>query len=231
MDTKPRISIITPTTFERSNFLPLLVNNVISQTYPHELIEWVVVGDKDPRTKGEFSEIFKSIPYITCKYYECDILDNVGKKRNYSCSLATNKIFANMDSDDFYQRSYLEYSVNTMKEQKVNLVGSRDMLIFYPNVNGKMTMVRGHSAHEATLVCTKKHWVQNKYGNIPKGEGLNMVKGKFYNELDIRKVMICFAHGANTYSKDSLLDATEVPISEDMRLMIMEMYSMCASKK
>ena len=227
MDLKPRISIITPTTFSRSNLLPLLVNSVISQTYPHELLEWVVVGDNDPRTREEFCRIFKDMPSITCNYYECDILDNIGRKRNFACNLAKSRIIANMDSDDFYQKSYLEYSIETMKEKKVTLVGSRDMLVFYPLFHGKMTFIRGMWAHEASIVCTKKHWSTHRYNEVRKGEGVNLVKDKFFNEVDIRKVMICFAHSGNSCKKDSLLDATEVPISEDMRLMLMEMYSMC----
>lgn len=231
MDNKPRISIITPTTFSRSKFLPLLVNNVLSQSYPHELLEWVVVGDKDPRTKDDFLKIFQDIRVINCKYYECDIMDNIGRKRNFACNLAKSKIFANMDSDDFYQRSYLEYSIETMKEHRVNLVGSRDMLVFYPLIGGKMTIVRGIRAHEASMVYRKSHWAKHKYGNVKHAEGVNMlVRGTFFNEVDIRKIMICFAHDENTFKKDSLIDSTEVPISDDMRLMIMKMYSMCESK-
>jgi len=42
--------------------------------------------------------------------------------------------------------------------------------------------------------------------------------------------MICFAHGDNTFNKDSLKDSTEVSIPDDMREMIMKMYSTCESK-
>ena len=231
MDNKPRISIITPTTLSRSKFLPLLVNNVLSQNYPHELLEWVVVGDMDPRTKDIFLKIFEDIKLITCKYYECDIMDNIGRKRNFACSLAKSKIFANMDSDDFYQRSYLEYSIKTMKEHKVSLVGARDMLIFYPDIGGKMTFVRGVRAHEASMVYRKSHWAKYKYANVKNAEGVNLlIRGTYFNEVDIRQIMICFAHGDNTFNKDSLKDSTEVSISDDMREMIMKMYSTCESK-
>lgn len=223
----PRVSIITPTTYSRSNFIPLLVNNVVSQTYPHDCLEWVVVGDLDRRTKEEFQTVFRNIKNTKCNYYECDILDDIGRKRNFACSVAKNKIFANMDSDDFYQKSYIEYSVKTMKSSKVNLVGSRDMLVFYPLVGGKMTMVRGSSAHEASIVCTKKHWAVHKYGNTSTGEGANMIQGCYENNLDIRKIMVCFAHDSNTFSKDSLLGATSVDVPDDMRLMLTSVYSMC----
>lgn len=224
----PRVSIITPTTFSRAKFARLLSRNVLCQTYPHHLLELVVVGDTDPRTRQLYAEVFAEMPTIACKYYECDIADNIGKKRNFAYSKAACKILAAVDDDDFYHQTYLEYAVATMKEKKVNLVACRDMVVFFPLVSGKMTMVRGGTGHEATFVCTKQHWKMHKFAPTRVGEGVSMIAGKSYNELDIKKVMICFSHGSNTYDKSELLKAPSVVVPDEVRQNLFAIWSTCA---
>lgn len=220
----PRVSIVVPTTFSRARFASLLKRNVTCQTYPHNLIDLVVVGDTDPRTRQVYAEVFSDVP-IACTYHECDITDNIGKKRNFACGKATARILASMDDDDFYHSSYLEYAIGTMKERKVNLVACRDMVVFFPLFSGKMTMVRGGTGHEATFVCTKKHFKMYGYAPVPVGEGSRMIAGKSYNELDIRKVMICFSHSSNTYDKRELLKAPVVDIPEDLRQKLLAIWA------
>lgn len=221
----PRVSIIAPNTLSRAKFARLLSRNILCQTYPRKLMELVVVGDTDPRTRQLYTKVFADMPAIACKYYECDITDNIGKKRNFACGKATCKILACMDDDDFYHSSYLDYAVGMLREKKVNLVACRDMIVFFPLVSGKMTVVRGGTGHEATFVFTKQHWKTHKFAPTHAGEGISMIAGKFYNELDIRRVMICFSHGSNTYDKIELLKAPSVDIPDDMRQKLVAIWS------
>ena len=214
----PRVSVITPTMNSRTKFLHLMLNNLNSQTYPHSQMEWVVVGDSLESTQQLFLEAFTRIPTITCRYFPCDIEGDIGKKRNYACSLAKNKILASMDDDDVYHKEYLEYSVSEMNRRSVNMVGCRDMLVFFPLFGGKMTCVRGSLVHEATIVCRKQHWKKFKYSEkCMKGEGSSMVGGSYFNQLDITRVMVCVAHNSNTYDKTRLLGSTEVSIGDEAR--------------
>lgn len=231
MECMPRVSVIVPTTLSRAKFAPLLTRNVLCQTYPHHLLELVVVGDTEPRTRQVYDRVFADMPTVACKYHECDIAGNIGKKRNFACGKATSKILACMDDDDFYQTSYLEHAVRVMRERKVNMVACRDMIVFFPLVEGKMTMVRGSVGHEATFVFTKQHWKTHKFAPTPVGEGVSMITGKFYNELDIQKVMICFSHGDNTYDKTQLLEATTVTITERLRQNLMALWAACAQPR
>ena len=229
MASRPRVSVIIPTTFSRAKFVPLLRRNILCQTYPHELLEVVVAGDTDTRTRQMFAEFFAGLPNIACAYFECDITGNIGRKRNFACGKAKHKILASMDSDDFYHSSYLEYAVRTMKQKKVSMVACRDMVVFFPLVSGKMTMVRGGTGHEATFVCTKQHWKTHKYAPTSVGEGVRMISGRFFNELDIKQVMICFSHESNTYDKRELLRAPEVHISDALRQSLMTVWSACCA--
>lgn len=225
MASHPRVSVVVPTTFSRARFARLVARNVSCQTYPHSLLELVVVGDADTRTQNLYTEIFRDLPDIKCKYYACDITNNIGKKRNFACGKAATKTIACLDDDDCYQKSYIEYAVRTMAERKVNMVACRDMVVFYPLHQGRMVMVRGSSGHEGTFVFKKQHWKEYKFAPKSTGEGITMIDGKFYNEMDIRRVMICFAHGSNTYDKSPLLNCPAVVIPEDLRRQLLELWA------
>lgn len=215
----PRVTIVTPTMRSRVKFMDLMIMNVSTQTYPHDKLEWLVVGDRDPETREAFVRAFTRIPGIKCRYVSCDISGDIGGKRNFACSSARTKVLANMDDDDVYNKEYVRYSVGQLRDTKSGLVGCRDMLVFFPDSGGKMVMIRGSSVHEATMVHTKSHWRTNGYRDgTMKGEGTRMVNGKYSNELDIRKVMICVSHGENTYGKTRFLDSPEVQLDPSHRI-------------
>lgn len=210
MQTKlPKVSILTLTTYSRDKFIPNIIQNVLKQDYPHELIEWLVIGDKDEFTIKKFKDEFSKINLIKCKYIQCEISGDIGKKRNFACKNASHKILVNMDSDDFYQPSYISYSVETLRTKKVGITGCRDMLIFYPKIR-KMVMIRGSKIHEATMVFTINHWKSFKFSSGMKAEGKTMVQGSYFNEMDIRKCMICLAHDSNSFDKTQFIDKPEV---------------------
>ena len=132
--------------------------------------------------------------------------------------ISPNKQSADDNDDDIYIKDYLKYSIDQLRETKSGIVGCRDMLIFFPECEGKMVMIRGSSIHEATMVHTKRHWKTNRYHkNTMKGEGTRMVNGNYKNDLDIRRVMICVAHGENTYGKSRFLECPEVEMSKSAK--------------
>ena len=228
--TFPCVSVITPTMRSRTKFIDLMLLNISCQTYPHARLEWVVVGDSDDVTRRVFLQAFKRIPTVSCRFVACDIDGDIGKKRNYACSLAKHKILASMDDDDVYHKEYLEYSVSELKNRGVNMVGCRDMLVFFPLFQGKMTCVRGSLVHEATIVCRKQHWQKCKYSeNCMKGEGASMVSGSYFNEMDITRVMVCMAHDSNTYDKTNLLESNEVVISDMTRERLLDLHKQVTS--
>ena len=154
----------------------------------------------------------------------CDISGDIGAKRNFASSCAKTKILANMDDDDIHNKEYLLYSVGQLKDTRSGVVGCRDMLIFFPSSGGRMVVIRGSSIR-ATMV-TKSHWRTTGYHNgTMKGEGTRMVHGKYCNELDIRKVMVCVSHGENTYEKSRFLGNPEVQLDPSHRRYLMNIIN------
>lgn len=229
MTNSPKISILTPTTCSRLRFIESMMQNIDRQTYPKHLVEWVVVGDLEEKTRRVFERVFDTLS-VSCRYIECPIQDNIGKKRNYACSVASAKVFANMDDDDLYHRLYLENSIRALQDLRVNLVGCRDMLVFSPIDGGSMIYVRGKLIHEATIVCTKNHWRQFRY--VEKmdsiGEGRSLAQGSYFNRMDISKTMVCVSHDTNTFDKTPLFrNACKIALSDQYRDLLL---SMCRKK-
>lgn len=217
----PHVSIIVPTMRSRTKFIHLVVRNLISQTYPSDKIEVLVVGDEDHLTRRVFEDISSVFEGRKFRYIACGISDNIGQKRNFCCEQASHKIIAMMDDDDMYNREYIEHSVRELRRLKKGIVGCKDMIITWPSLDFETRYVKGSSIHEGTMVFRKSHWKRNKFKECKTGEGVQMVRtddGSSYNDIDIRKIMMCVAHDSNTFNKTPILsNGTPLAIGEDKK--------------
>ena len=204
----PKISLLTPT-YNRSNFLPLVVHNLQNVDYEKNKIEWCVLDDGNTPlfTKGNIQKYRDLIKPIKLNYVYSTEKKTIGKKRNQLVKQASNKIVMFMDDDDIYLKSFIKHSVEVMKKEKAGLVGSNQMLFNFTNHNYRFTMLQCFSKrliHEATMCFTKKYFKSvSGFQNSSKGEGAKMID---FNEnnvayTDIRKIMICSVH-TNTINKE-----------------------------
>jgi glycosyltransferase involved in cell wall biosynthesis len=213
---QPYVSINTPI-YDRKKFLPLMIKNLEISVYPKDKLEWVILdsygrdGDIAERlfeNDAEVHTLEKQLG-IRIKYiYRKEAL-SIGKKRNMLAKLSTYDILINMDSDDVYFHTYISYSVKTLIDNKLQCVGSPQMLFVYPNDNYKVTMIscgKMRLAHEATMCLRKKHLKRmGGYSNSSQGEGTGIIDGcdeKMFRDTDIRFCMICVCGDHNTISKD-----------------------------
>uniref|UniRef100_A0A6C0CY53 Glycosyltransferase 2-like domain-containing protein n=1 Tax=viral metagenome TaxID=1070528 RepID=A0A6C0CY53_9ZZZZ len=226
------ISILTPT-YNRSRFLPLIKYNIKSQSYDHSKIEWFIYDDgPEPFFTSETLEnTKKELSPIKIKYHYDKNKKSIGYKRNYLVKNASHKILAMMDDDDIYFSTYLTKYHSLMKEKKVGLVGSPEMLFIYPKLNYHISFIKciaERQIHEATMLFTK-----NYYKSMPgfddgsRGEGAKMID---FNEKNvymasISDCMMCISHNSNTIPKDKfkkqkldikLLDQNYIKIIEDI---------------
>ena len=73
---KPFVSVCTPT-YNRCKFIPYIIKCFQAQTYPKELMEWIIVDDgTDP-----IGDLVKDIAFV--KYVYCPERMSLGKKRNF----------------------------------------------------------------------------------------------------------------------------------------------------
>jgi len=200
---KPFISVCTPT-YNRRPFIKNLIEMFKSQTYPKELIEWIIVDDGTDKIE----DLVIDIPQV--KYFKYDIKLPLGKKRNITNEKATGDIIVNMDDDDLYLPSYLNHSIDILMNHQTDITGSLDMLFIYPRKDYQMSYIRCDRNfrfyHEATLCMKKTHWKKYKYTGSNQGEGENIYGNAKYCSLsDIIKCMICVCWEGNTINKDIFL--------------------------
>jgi len=215
----PKITMLTPV-YNRSRWIPLMIANIATFDYVKKDITWFILdsrdGDEDIRlfnSPEEIQLVKDTIKPINLIYEYIPRKMTIAEKRNYLVKNSPTNWWANMDSDDVYMESYLQYSIDKMKEEKKELCGSKQMLFIYPHHDYQISAIQcpaNRQAHEATMVGTKKY-VRSMSGftkNDTKGEGASLIDGNENNVCmtECAKQMICVCHNRNTCCKDQFLD-------------------------
>jgi glycosyltransferase involved in cell wall biosynthesis len=163
-----KISILTPT-YDRRKFLPIMIENIMSQTYPKHLIEWVIC-DSYSVEGVEAEPLFihdklldqtRDLLAVEMNYKYFHKAMTIGEKRNWMVKNAKYDVLICMDSDDIYLPTYLQYSLDMLLKNKVGLCGSPQMLFIYPNHDYKTSFINcpsNRQIHEATMCFTRKHF-------------------------------------------------------------------------
>jgi len=228
----PNVSILTPS-YNRDNFLKLIQYNLTNMDYDKSKLEWCIIDDgKTPlftdKTLNETRNILNPIK-INYKYEK--IKRDIGVKRNALVKMSKHKICIMMDDDDIYFPSYIKHSIETLKKNKVGLVGSNHMLFIYANHNYKMSIIQcqvKRQIHEATMCFTKKYF--NSMPGFAKsslGEGANMIDHNEQNTAytNINQCMICFCHSTNSFNKEQFYNQNNTKYNNINIINILEKIS------
>tara|TARA_R110000796_G_scaffold473_1_gene1511 strand:- start:6 stop:725 length:720 start_codon:yes stop_codon:yes gene_type:complete len=226
----PYVSICMPT-YNRNQFKSLILNNICSQTYPRDKLEFCIDDDgteKFLKDKEEEDVLKKLIHPIKLNYFYRQHKRSIGSKRNNLTKIATHKIIACMDSDDIYLPDWIKYGISEIMKG-YSCVGSNQMLFLYPYNEWSTHAIRCESKrqiHEACMIYTKKHFnSMGGFKNSSQGEGSKMAD---FNEknvglLDIDKCMCCICHNDNTIPKDmfrKIDNKIELIINDDLKQLI-----------
>ena len=221
----PDITILVPT-WNRSNFLPLFLMNLKSQTYPHKNIKIIIDDDGSERFISDEQQIKDFLHPITLTYITDKPKRTIGKKRHDLIKSCKTKIFCFMDDDDIYIPTYLQHSYEVMKEKKVGCVGSDKMIFCMTQKNFDIHAIdcgnKARLIHEATIMMTQKFYRAScGFENSSQGEGANLFTGhtKDVAISDINKIMVCVAHTGNTVAKEQFatdLNKLDIEMTDDI---------------
>jgi len=226
----PNVSILMPS-YNRRKFLPLIISNLTNMDYDKNKLEWCIFDDgAEPLFTDETLKKcrdFLSPLKIVYKYDKKK--RDIGVKRNMLVKMSKHKICIMMDDDDIYFSSYIKHSVETLKSNKVGLVGSNSMIFIYPNHNYKMSTIQCQAKrqiHEATMCFTKKYFNgMPGFAKSSLGEGAKMIDNNENNTAytDIKRSMICFCHSGNSFNKEQFYKfKTDIRITNVKILNILE---------
>ena len=201
----PKVSICMPI-YNRNNFKPLILNNLLGLDYPRDKLEFCIDDDgTEPFFyNNQEQEILKKLIHpIKLNYYYRKHKRTIGAKRNNLVKIASHKNYS--------------------------CVGSNQMIFLYPHHNWTCHAIRCASKrqiHEACMLFTKKHWSSmGGFKSTSQGEGSKMAdfKKKNVGLLEINKCMACICHNDNTINKDMFMkEDNEIPgnVSEECKNMV-----------
>lgn len=187
------VSIIIPT-YNRKKFERLIEHNINSQDY-FNIKEIIILDDSDVDRplciKTGIPIRYYTVPRCT-----------IGMKRNFGVKLAQGDYVAFMDTDDFYDPSFISHSIFEMEYNQKSIAGSADMYMY--SQEGKWFKQRCmflHLLNEATLVFKKSVW--SSFADSNSNEAVPFLEKNLGNiiETKIENIMCCVAHNNNTISK------------------------------
>jgi glycosyltransferase involved in cell wall biosynthesis len=201
----PFISVCTPT-YNRRPFIKLLINCFNNQTYPKNLIEWIIIDDGTDKIE----DLINTIPQV--KYFKYDTKLTIGKKRNIMNNLSTGEIIIYMDDDDYYPPERIEYSVKELLNNKNILCAGSSILLTYfikKNELWKFGPIHKNHATAGTLVFKKELLKITSFNDES-----SISEEKYFLkdftipliQLDPFKTIICISHNNNTFDKNILLN-------------------------
>ena len=201
---KPFVSVCTPT-YNRRHFIPFLIKNFKAQTYPKELMEWIVIDDGEDCVK----DLFEGVECV--KYFRLEEKMKLGKKRNFMHSKCNGEIIVYMDDDDYYPPERVNHAVNRLRSQPKALAsGSSCMYIYFKHID-KIYQFGPYGPRHATAgtFAIKKELLKETKYDDDKEMAEEKAFLKNYSipfvQLDPMKTILCFSHDKNTFDKKKLL--------------------------
>jgi glycosyltransferase involved in cell wall biosynthesis len=201
---KPFVSICTPT-YNRRVFIPNLIRCFKVQTYPKELMEWIIIDDGEDSVE----DLFKDVECV--KYFRYEKKIKLGRKRNLMHEKSKGEILVYMDDDDYYPPDRVNHAVNRLRSQPKALAAGSSVVYIYFNDLDKIFQFGPYGPMHATagtFAFKRELLSQTSYDN----EAEMAEEKKFLKDytvpltqLDPRKSILCFAHQFNTFDKRKLL--------------------------
>ena len=201
---KPFVSICTPT-YNRRKFIPQLIECYKQQTYPSELMEWIVVDDGEDSVE----DLFKDIPGV--KYFRIEEKMKLGRKRNFMHEKTKGEIIVYMDDDDYYPPDRVNHAVNRLRSTPEALAAGSSIVYIYFNDLDKIYQFGPYGPMHATagtFAFRRKLLEQTSYDdNAEIAEEKHFLKNYSVPliQLNPMKAILVFAHQYNTFDKRRLL--------------------------
>lgn len=218
---KPTVSIVTPT-YNRRQFIPFLISCVKKQTYPMQLMEWIVVDDGEDCVE----DLFKDVDFIEVKYIYLKEKMKLGAKRNYIHSLVSNDIVIYMDDDDYYPPERVQYAVQRLRSKpQIKIAGCSEMFIYFMDTQ-EIWRFGPYGLNHSTA-GTFSFWrelIEETSYDDEAEEAEEKYFLKNYTipllQLNPQKTILVLAHSSNTFDKHILLENPHPQFSQKTNLQL-----------
>jgi len=160
-----RISVITPT-YDRSQFIPQLIEDFKQQTYDHNKIEWLILDDAPPEKRvGHFFATAAETSKFTVRYLVSETKEPMGTKLNRLNSEATGDIIVVMDDDDYYPPTRIQTVIDAFDQHpRKEIAGCSEVYMCDMTTEKQEIWVAGPYHDKHALNCTlayKRSYLEN----------------------------------------------------------------------
>ena len=202
---KPFVSVCTPT-YNRRMFLPQLIKCFQKQTYPKELMEWIIIDDSDEPV----GDLFEGVECV--KYFRYEEKIKLGRKRNLMHEKSKGEIIVYMDDDDYYPPDRVNHAVDRLRARPEALAAGSSVVYIYFNDLDTLYQFGPYGPNHATagtFAFKRKLLEQTRYDDEAEiAEEKAFLKNYTipFAQLDPKKCILVFAHQYNTFDKRKLLE-------------------------
>jgi hypothetical protein len=219
--------------YQRYEFLDKLMSYVITQDYPHHLIEWRILDDSPLK-----STLFDALPHmaegepsaptpydlngIAVYYYYLHRKIPLGVKRNMLSKFCQKDYTLIMDDDDYQHPSRLSHSLTQMQANPRFEIGGVDQMYLYFIASGTCYQVAPHGVNHATaatFIYTRNYGRTHKFSESDTAEETSFTNDwtEPILQLDPKKTLVALCHSKNTVDKTKFLNTPRL-IKTDLKL-------------
>ena len=203
----PAVSILTPT-YNRRQFLPALVTCYMSQDFPLDKMEWIILDDGEDCVEDFFAAAAKSIPNVRYIRHPTKLL--IGAKRNRLNKEARAPILIAMDDDDYYSPDRVKHVVTSFnRNPAIELAGCSELYLYYTDIRKIYKLGPYHANHatNGTMAWRRSYALSHTYDEtVSHAEEKSFLENYRHPmiQLDPFKTMLVISHGSNTFDKKGL---------------------------
>ena len=209
----PFVSVCTPT-FNRRPFFPMAIQCFLTQTYPADRVEWIIIDDGTDK----IGDLVQSIPQV--RYFSYDAKMHLGQKRNLMHQQAKGDILVYMDDDDYYPPERISHAVEMLQNNPSALcAGSSEMYIYFKHIQ-KMYQFGPYGPNHstaATFAFRKELLQHTSYDDDAcVAEEKRFLKDYTipFVQLDPMKTILVFSHVHNSFDKKTMLETPNPYVKE-----------------
>ena len=218
------VSVIT-STYNRSRFIPGLLECYRRQDYNPDLMEWLILDDSEgaeqKKTQALFSAFSDKMSNIF--YIHSPQKQVMGHKLNQLCSLARGDIIIVMDDDDYYPPTRVSTAVDAFKaEPEKQIAGCSKVYMYFEDE--KAVYCAGPYSDTHALNCTiafRSSYLKNHRYDAAEVCAVERVFTNDFSEpmiqLDSKRTILHLVHAENTFKekkKIGLLVKTTLDLSD-----------------
>jgi len=212
----PTVSVVTPTTCARLPFLANCCIQILQQTYPLDLIEWLIVPDQMSSELQEIIDVAKGVLNIRV-VVPSNPPASIGAKRNLCLTQAHHEVIVHFDDDDFYFSNRITAAIDALLKgsDPFSYAGCNQLPIYFVNTSDLWL-----STPTSNLACAGSFAYSKELGKrtffdeqVSNGEEFSFTRNYTIPLLKIDPLdcMVCLAHSSNTFDKDNLRSGGESP--------------------